>query len=158
MRPTLYEYAGGDPALLALTAAFHGRCLADPELNHPFTNEDANPEHVPRLAAYWAEVLGGPATFSAAYNDQAAMLRMHTGNGDMNDLGTRFLGCFDAAVDDAALPADPVFRQCLHDYMVWAVDDVLSYREPEDVPGALGIPHWGWGGLEEPAPPPGSPA
>ena len=64
MRPTLYEYAGGDAAFLALAAAHHERCLADPELNHPFSHPGQNPQHVERLAAYWAEVLGGPPRFS----------------------------------------------------------------------------------------------
>ena len=31
MRPTLYEFAGGDDAFLALATAHHARCLADPE-------------------------------------------------------------------------------------------------------------------------------
>ena len=60
MRPTLFEYAGGEPAFLALAAAHHARCLEDPELNHPFSHPDQHPQHVERLAAYWAEVLGGP--------------------------------------------------------------------------------------------------
>jgi hemoglobin len=36
MRPTLYEFAGGEPGFLALARAHHERCVADPELNHPF--------------------------------------------------------------------------------------------------------------------------
>ncbi|MEJ7786860.1 MAG: hypothetical protein WKF96_18820 [Solirubrobacteraceae bacterium] len=32
MRFTLFEFAGGEPALLALAAPHHARCLADPEL------------------------------------------------------------------------------------------------------------------------------
>ena len=58
MLPTLYEFAGGEPAFLALAAAHHARCLDDPELNHPFSHPDQHPQHVQRLAAYWAEVLG----------------------------------------------------------------------------------------------------
>ena len=50
VRPTLYEFAGGEPAFLALAAAHHARCLADPELNHPFSHADLNPAHVQRLA------------------------------------------------------------------------------------------------------------
>ena len=40
MRPTLYEFAGGEQAFAALAHAHHARCLADPELNHPFTRRD----------------------------------------------------------------------------------------------------------------------
>ena len=31
-RPSLYEFAGGDPAFLALATAHHERCLLDPVL------------------------------------------------------------------------------------------------------------------------------
>jgi hemoglobin len=39
------------PAFLALAAAHHARCLADPELNHPFSHPGQHPRHVERLAA-----------------------------------------------------------------------------------------------------------
>lgn len=105
--PTLFEFAGGEPACLALAAAHHARCLADPELNHPFSHPGQHPQHVERLAAYWAEVLGGPPHYSRDCSDQSGMQRMHAGNGDMGDLGRRFLSCFVAAADDAYLPTDP---------------------------------------------------
>ena len=38
MRPSLFAFAGGEPAFLALATAHHARCLADPELNHPFAH------------------------------------------------------------------------------------------------------------------------
>lgn len=69
MRGTLFEFAGGSPAFVALAAAHHARCLADPELNHPFSHPDRHPQHVERLAAYWAEVMGGPAEFSRSCAD-----------------------------------------------------------------------------------------
>jgi hemoglobin len=147
MRPTLFEFAGGEAAFLALAAAHHARCLEDPELNHPFSHPDQNPRHVERLAAYWAEVMGGPAVFSQSCNDQSAVLRMHAGNGDMTDLGERFLRCFDLAADDAELPAAPAFRAALHAYMRWAVDDVLSYSDEDAVAEARAVmPRWGWDG------------
>lgn len=55
-RPSLYEFAGGDAAFVALATAHHARCLQDPELSHPFSHPDQHPQHVERLAAYWAEV------------------------------------------------------------------------------------------------------
>jgi hemoglobin len=146
MRPSLYEFAGGQDAMLALARAHHVRCLADPELNHPFSHPDQHPQHVERLAAYWGEVLGGPPVFSDALSDQAATVRMHAGNGDMTDLGRRFVACFVAAADDAGLPDDPEFRAALAAYMEWAVDDMLSYPEPTDVPQRLPLPRWTWEG------------
>ena len=40
MRPTLYEFAGGQQAFETFAAALHARCLADRELNHPFSHPD----------------------------------------------------------------------------------------------------------------------
>ncbi|MCU1681503.1 MAG: oxygen-binding heme protein [Amycolatopsis sp.] len=147
VRPTLFEFAGGESAFLALAAAHHARCLADPELNHPFSHPDQHPQHVERLAAYWAEVMGGPPRYSESCGDHSTMVVMHTGNGDMTDLGRRFVECFVGAADDAELPEDPEFRGALRAYMQWAVDDVLSYAMPEDVPAARRVPSWSWGGL-----------
>jgi len=149
VRPTLFEFAGGQPAFLALAEAHHVRCLEDPELNHPFSHPDQHPQHVERLAAYWAEVMGGPPSYSQSCADQSAVLHMHAGNGDMGDLGERFARCFDRAVDDAHLPADPAFRAALRAYMRWAVDDVLAYSaEDAIVPPTPATPRWGWDGLE----------
>lgn len=151
MRPTLYELAGGEAAFLALARAHHARCLADPELNHPFSHDDQHPQHVERLAAYWAEVLGGPPTYSMTCGgDETGVLRMHAGNGDVGDLGERFLACFVRALDDAKLPDDPEFREAMRGYMHWAVDNVLAHEEATDVRPGLAMPRWGWDGLEAP--------
>jgi len=151
VRPTLYEFAGGDPAFRALAAAHHARCLADPELNHPFSKQDQHPQHVDRLAWYWAEVMGGPPRFSRECSDHSAMLRMHAGNGDMSDLGRRFVACFVQAADDAGLPSDPEFRAALRDYMEWAVADVLTFSPVgSSVPAGLPMPRWSWDGLQTP--------
>lgn len=150
MRPTLFEFAGGEPAFVTLAAAHHSRCLADPELNHPFTGPGLHPDHVARLAAYWAEVMGGPARFSESYSNHSAMLALHAGNGDMGDLGRRFIECFVLAADDAGLPDDGEFRTVLRAYMEWAVEEVMSY--PGDVaavPADLSMPHWSWDGLQD---------
>jgi hemoglobin len=146
MRPTLYEYAGGDAAFLALATAHHARCLADPELHHPFSHGDLNPEHLQRLAAYWAEVMGGPPRYTALRADQSSLLRMHAGNGDMSDLGRRFVDCFVQAADDAALPTDPEFRAALRSYMEWAVADVLAHEDADRIPESLPVPRWSWDG------------
>ena len=146
MRPTLYEYAGGDAAFLALATAHHARCLADPELNHPFSHGDLNPAHLERLAAYWAEVLGGPPRYSELPADQTSLLLMHAGNGDMTDLGRRFVECFVQAADDAGLPQDPEFRAALRSYMEWAVADVLAHEDHDAVPEGVPVPRWSWDG------------
>ena len=148
MRPSLYDFAGGTSAFSSLAAAHHARCLADPELNHPFSHPDQHPQHVERLAAYWAEVMGGPAIYSEECGDHSFVLRLHAGNGDLTDLGRRFVACFVAAADDARLPDDPAFRGALRSYMEWAVADVLTFEESAaDVPAGRPLPRWGRDGL-----------
>ena len=151
-RPTLYDHAGGAPALLALATAHHVRCLADPELNHPFSHPDQHPRHVERLAAYWGEVLGGPPAYSQGCGDESGVLLMHAHHGDMTDLGERFVACFVAAMDDAGLPGEADFRRAMSGYMRWAVDRVLEVSpHGAVVPERAAMPRWGWDG-PEPAP------
>ncbi len=148
MRPTLYEFAGGERAFEPFAAALHARCLADPELNHPFSHPDQHPRHVERLAAYLAEAMGGPPRYSAECADQAHVVWLHSGNGDMSDLGRRFASCFMLAADDAGWPEDPEFRAAIRAYIEWAVDQVaLSHPDDTDVPAGLPLPRWSWEGL-----------
>lgn len=144
----MFEFAGGDPAFLALAAAHHERCLQDPELNHPFSH-GVDPQHIEHLAAYWAEVFGGPARYSNSLGGHARMLAIHAGQGAGDDLGDRFAACFMQAVDDARFPDDPDFRAALGSYMQWAVREVISYSpRGAQVPPALSVPHWSWNGPE----------
>jgi hemoglobin len=146
-RPSLFEFAGGEPAFLALATAHHERCLADPVLNHPFSHP-GHPQHVERLAWYWAEVFGGPQRFSQECGGHPGMISIHAGSGAHGDIGDRFVACFVQAADDAGLPDDPEFRAALRAYMVWAVAEVMSYS-PKDshVDSGLAMPRWRWDGL-----------
>jgi hemoglobin len=147
-RPSIYEFAGGDSAFLALAAAHHERCLQDPEISHAFSH-GFNPAHVENLANYWAEVFGGPARYSKTLLGHSGMLEMHARTGAGEDWGRRFVACFVQAVDDAGLPDDPDLRAALRSYMEWATRDVLSYSPPESkVRADLSVPRWGWNGLE----------
>jgi hemoglobin len=146
-RPSIYDAVGGAPALRALAADFHARCLVDPALEHPFSHT-SNPEHVQRLADYWGEVFGGPPVFSQSYGGHSAMLGLHANQGAESDLGDRFVEVFDAAVTSSALPDDPALRAVLHDYMQWATDEVMAYSPAgARVPPDLAVPRWTWDGL-----------
>lgn len=145
---SIYEFAGGEPAFLRLAAAHHERCLADPVLNHPFSHT-GNPDHIARLASYWAEVFGGPPVFSQGCGGHSAMLTMHSNIDAEAELGTRFVACFVAAADDAQLPGDPEFRAALRDYMEWAVAEVMVYSPSgSTVQPGLAMPRWSWDGLQ----------
>jgi hemoglobin len=149
VRPSLFECAGGEAAFLALARAHHARCLADPVLNHVFSHDDQHPQHVERLAAYWAEVLGGPAAYSQECGGESALLQLHVCNEEISELGERFLDCFVRALDDAGLPDEAEFRDAIRAYMRWAVDNVLVYSDGQTpVPAGAALPRWGWNGLE----------
>ena len=52
-----------------------------------------DPHHTERLAAYWGEALGGPPTFSSAYGDGSSVVRIHSGNGEHEEMDTRAVAC-----------------------------------------------------------------
>ena len=153
-RPTLYEFAGGDAAFQALATAHHARCLADPELNHPFSHPDQHPQHVERLAAYWAEALGGPATYSNSYGDETSVVRIHSGNGLHEEMDQRAIACFDQALQDAGFDKDERLRRALHDYFAWTTTTTMAHyhASADDVPDGLQMPKWSWNGLVNDAP------
>ena len=144
---TVFEAAGGIAGLQRLAAAWHRRVMADEEVSHAFSH-GFHPQHVERLAAYWAEALGGPSMYSDSYGDETTVVKMHSGNGAHDEMDRRAIACFDLAMDDIGLEADGPLRQVLHDYFAWATTTTMSrYHEPADeVPEGMSIPRWSWNG------------
>ncbi len=101
---SLYDEMGGAAAVLAVAHHWHERVLADPVVSHAFEH-GFREDHTERLAAYWAEVLGGPAAYSAAMGTESDVVRMHTGNGPHDDMDRRAVAAFAAALADAGVPA-----------------------------------------------------
>lgn len=146
---SVYEVAGGREGLLRLAEAWHHRVMADEIVSHAFSH-GFHPQHSERLAAYWAEALGGPTTYSDAYGDETSVVRIHSGNGPHEEMDRRAISCFDKALADVGLAADERLRQVLHDYFAWATTTTMA-RYPdsaEDVPEGLSIPRWSWDGLQ----------
>jgi hemoglobin len=127
---SVYEAAGGAQGLLRLASAWHARVMADDVVRHAF-GHGFHPQHTERLAAYWAEALGGPRTFSDSYGDETSVVRLHSGNGAHEEMDRRAIACFDQALTDVALTEDDPVRAVLY-----------------DVPDALSLPHWSWDGLQ----------
>lgn len=145
---TVYEAAKGEDGLLRLASAWHARVMADEVVSHAFS-QSFHPDHSARLAAYWAEALGGPSTYSATYGDETSVVRMHSGNGSHEEMDRRAIVCFDQALADVGLADDDRVRQVLHDYFVWATTTSMSryHQSADDVPDDLRIPHWSWDGV-----------
>lgn len=145
--PSVYEAVGGADGMVRLAEAWHRRVLADDVVAHAFSH-GFDPHHTKRLAAYWGEALGGPASFSEKYGDETAVVRMHSGNGVHEEMDRRAVDCFDAALVDAGLADDERLRQVLHDYFAHATTVTMAryHQSPDDVPDGLTIPRWSWDG------------
>jgi hemoglobin len=146
---SVYEVAGGSDGLLRLAEAWHHRVMADEIVSHAFSH-GFHPQHSERLAAYWAEALGGPTTYSDAYGDETSVVRIHSGNGPHEEMDRRAISCFDQALAEVGLAADEWLRQVLHDYFAWATTTTMAryHDSADDVPQGLSIPRWSWDGLQ----------
>jgi len=146
---SVFEAAGGSDGLYRLAEAWHERVMADEIVSHAFSH-GFHPQHTERLAAYWAEALGGPNTFTQLYGDETTVVRMHSGNGRHEEMDQRAIDCFDRAMDDVGLAAHGQLREVLHDYFRWATTTTMAryHESADDVPEGLPIPHWTWNGLD----------
>lgn len=144
---TVYDAAGGDEGLTRLAHAWHERVLADEVVEHAFS-QGFHPDHTARLAAYWAEALGGPARYSTEIASESTVVRMHSGNGEHDEMNQRAVACFDQALDDAGITGD--VRGVLHDYFAWSTYHSMNrfHASADDVPDDLAVPHWSWDGLQ----------
>ena len=146
---TVFEAAGGSEGLCRLAEAWHRRVMADEFVSHAFRH-GFHPQHVERLAAYWAEALGGPSRYSELYGDETMVVRMHSGNGKHEEMDRRAVICFDQALADVGLADNAVLGQVLHDYFAWATTTTMSryHQSADQVPSGLTIPRWSWDGLQ----------
>ena len=148
MNRSIFEAAGGMPGLRRLAEAWHARVMADEVVSHAFSH-GFHPQHTDRLAAYWAEALGGPDGYTETFGDETSVVRMHSGNGVHEEMDRRAIACFDQALVDAEVSTDDRLRQVLHEYFAWAtMTSMARYHESaDDVPQGLLIPRWSWDGL-----------
>lgn len=146
---SVYEAAGGMEGMRRLAAAWHRRVMADEVVSHAFSH-GFHPDHTERLAAYWAEALGGPAAYSERYGDETSVVRIHSGNGAHEEMDRLAIECFDQALVDTGLAGDATLRKVLHDYFAWATTTTMAryHESADDVPDGLSIPRWSWDGLQ----------
>ena len=149
MTQTIYEITGGRDAFLKLARAWHARCLADPVVSHAFSH-GYHHQHSERLAAYWAEALGGPPEYTESMGNESSVIRIHSGNGEHQEMDERAQACFAQALDDARLPDDQRLRSTLKAYFRWATRRMAGYPDsPADVPMGLPLVQWSWDGPQD---------
>ena len=142
--PTLYEWAGGAPALARLTEAFYARVRADEVLAPVFAEMPADhPEHV---AIWLGEVFGGPPRYTEEHGGYPHMLAKHRGRALTEEQRFRWVQLICLAADEAGLPGDPEFRSAFVAYIEWGTRLALANSQPgaDPVPEAP-VPRWGWG-------------
>ena len=76
--PTLFEWAGGEPALRRLLDAFYDRVEQDALLS-PLFPGGVSEEHRAHVTAWWVEVFGGPAGYTEQHGGYEAMVAHHLG-------------------------------------------------------------------------------
>ena len=92
-----------------------------------------------------------PAHIPSSYGDETTVVKMHSGNGEHDEMDRRAIACFDQALADVGLADDGALRQVLHDYFAWATTTTMSryHDSADDVPDGLSIPRWSWDGLQK---------
>jgi hemoglobin len=142
--PTLYEWAGGAGAFERLTAAFYEKVLRDDLLEPIF--RDMSPEHPQHVAAWLAEVFGGPQRYTEELGGYPHMLGKHRGLAITEPQRRRWVSLICDAADDADLPRDPEFRSAFVAYVEWGTRLALHNSQPgAQPPPRAPVPHWGWG-------------
>lgn len=142
--PSLYDWAGGLPALERLTDVFYGKVKRDALLGPVFAHMDAHHPHY--VARFLGEVFGGPTTYSAERGGHAHMVSQHLNRHLTEEQRRRWIALLIDAADEVGLPDDPEFRSAFVAYIEWgtrlAVANSQSGEEPTlEAP----MPKWGWG-------------
>src|SRR5262249_27989657 len=125
--PTLFEWAGGLPALTRMTRMLYESLLPADDLLAP-AFADLPPGAPQREAAWLAEAFGGPQLHGAT---------ALAGRGPTPAQRRRWGALAVRAADRVGLPGDPAFRAALAGFLDWAS------RAPIGPTGE--VPSWEWG-------------
>ena len=147
--PTLYEWLGGIDALNRLTTRFYERVKDDPVLATVFAHMGG--DHPRHVAAFLAEVLGGPANYSAEHGGHPHMIRQHLNRHLTQEQRRSWVGLLLDTADELKMPDDPEFRSALVGYLEWGSRLAVINSQPgaaadENAP----MPKWGWGEVKGP--------
>ena len=142
--PTLFEWAGGAPALHRMTKIFYEKYVpADPLLGPLFAN--MAPDHPERVAAWLGEVFGGPKAYTDVYGGYERMVSRHLGRALREEQRARWVQLLCTSADDAGLPADPEWRAAFVSYLEWGSRIALENSQPgAQPPPHMPVPRWWW--------------
>ena len=143
--PTIFEWCGGRTAFRRWFDVFYDLVEADPELAALFGGR-VSEEHRDHVTTWWAEVMGGPASYTSQHGGYEHMLAKHRGLGITDELRLRFVTVLSRAADTAGLPNDPEARAAIMGYAEWGSRLALHNSQSDaDVVEHAPVPRWGWG-------------
>jgi len=147
--PSLYQWAGGIDALHRLTTRFYEHVKDDPVLAPVFAHMgDDHPAHV---AAFLAEVFGGPTTYSEQHGGHPHMIAQHLDRHLNQDQRRRWVSLLLETADELGMPEDPEFRSALVAYLEWGSRLAVINSQPgAAVDPHAPMPRWGWGEVKGP--------
>jgi CDGSH-type Zn-finger protein/truncated hemoglobin YjbI len=142
--PTLFEWAGGFPALLRMTHIFYSKYVPqDPIVGPLFAR--MSPDHPERVAAWLTEVFGGPDFYSKRYGGYSRMISEHVGKCITEEQRARWVQMLCQSADDAKLPNDPEFRAAFVAYLEWGSRIGKENSQQNALPPPnMPVPRWWW--------------
>jgi CDGSH-type Zn-finger protein/truncated hemoglobin YjbI/ferredoxin len=141
---TLFQWAGGFPALLRLTTRFYEvHVPEDPLLSGLFSQ--ISPDHPERVAAWLGQVFGGPTAYSESYGEYDRMISQHLDKALTPEQRARWVLLLARSADDVGLPADAEFRAAFTAYLEWGSRIALENSQPGiHPPPHMPVPRWWW--------------
>lgn len=148
--PTLFEWAGGLPALTRMTRLVYEKHVpADPLLAPLFAGMPPDQPH--RLARWLAAAFGGPAS-GGADGDSRAWAFPLTSPELTEAQRARWVALVAVAADEAGLPADPEFRSAFASCVEWGSRAATARAGSSTAPSPDAAaplqprpPRWDWG-------------
>jgi CDGSH-type Zn-finger protein/truncated hemoglobin YjbI len=143
-QPTLFEWAGGFPALVRLARLFYSKYVPDDPLIGPlFAN--MLPDHPERVAAWLGEVFGGPKRYTEQYGGYTRMVHQHLGKALTEAQRSRWVALMCRCADEAGLPQDAEWRAAFVAYLEWGSRLALENSQPGATPPPnMSMPRWWW--------------
>lgn len=149
--PTLYEWVGGAERIEGLFRRFYERVRDDAILAPVFSQMP--PEHFKTVAHFVAEVLGGPALYTAdGRHGHSTMVARHLGRHLTEAQRKHWVDLLLETADELRLPQDPEFRSALVGYLEWGsrIAVMNSGTTENPIANTAPMPKWGWGEVKGP--------
>ena len=141
---TLFQWAGGFPALLRLTRRFYEvHVPQDPLLSGLFSQ--MSPDHPERVASWLGQVFGGPPAYSERYGEYDRMISQHLDKALTPSSGHAGCTLLARSADEVGLPNDAEFRAAFTAYLEWGSRIALENSQPGvHPPPHMPVPRWWW--------------